>query len=495
MEHLDVLIVGAGLSGIGAAHHVQTDCPWATYAVFEARGAIGGTWDLFRYPGIRSDSDMHTLGYPFRPWTGEKTIADGASILRYIRATATETGIDRHIRFHHRILRADWSSQDARWHVTAERTDPDTGEVLETVEVTCSFLFSCCGYYRYDRGYLPDFAGMDRFEGEIVHPQFWPEDLDHTDQRVVVIGSGATAVTLVPAMAANAAHVTMLQRSPTYMASVPTRHPLVRTVRRLLPERVAAPVLRWLMALLTQGLYQLSRRRPELVKRALRKSLERELPDGFDIDTHFTPSYDPWDQRLCAVADGDLFAAIREGSVSMVTDHIDTFTERGLLLESGTKLDADIIVPATGLDLLFIGGMQLNVDGVEVDLPSKLTYKGMMLEDVPNFALAVGYTNASWTLKADLTSEHVCRLLNELRRRGRRQVTAVNHGGVVEPQPLLTLSSGYITRAVDRFPKQGDRFPWQVHQNFLADWRAMRRSDLDDEALVFSNRDPAVGSR
>jgi monooxygenase len=486
VEHFDVLVVGAGLSGIGAAHHLQTDCGWASYAIFEARDAIGGTWDLFRYPGIRSDSDMHTLGYPFRPWTGKKTIADGASILQYLRDTATEAGIDRRIRFHHRIVAADWSTDEARWHITAERTD--TGE---TVEVTCSFLFSCSGYYRYDRGYVPDFEGMDRFAGKIVHPQAWPDDLDHAGQKVVVIGSGATAVTLVPSMATTAAHVTMLQRSPTYMATVPTVNPLAQLVRRVLPAGAAAAVLKWVHALGTQGMYHLSKRRPALVKRILRKGIERQLPPGYDIDAHFTPRYDPWDQRLCAVTDGDLFEAIRDGRVDIVTDHIATFTEHGLLLESGTELEADIIVPATGLELLFIGGIAVTVDGDEVDLPSKLAYKGMMLQDVPNFAMAVGYTNASWTLKADLTCDAVCRLLNSLRDRRMRQVTPVSTGADLEASPLLGLSAGYIERSADRFPKQGDRFPWRVYQSYLKDYRTMRLRDVIDEGLVLSNPSPS----
>ena len=488
VEHLDVIIVGAGLSGIGAAHHVQDACPWASFAILEARDAIGGTWDLFRYPGIRSDSDMHTLGYPFRPWTGERSIADGASILQYLRDTAAEDGTDRHIRFHHRIVAADWSSEDARWSVTVERTD--TGA---TVELTCSFLFSCSGYYRYDRGHVPDFPGMDRYEGTVAHPQHWPEDLDCAGRRVVVIGSGATAVTLVPSLARTAGHVTMLQRSPTYMASVPTRNPMARAVRRVLPARAAASVLRWTNALGTQGMYRLSKRRPELVKRLLRKGLERELPAGYDIDRHFTPRYDPWDQRLCAVADGDLFAAIRAGKASIVTDRIATFTAQGIRLESGDELEADVVVPATGLELLFLGGMAVTVDGVELDLPSKLAYKGMMLEDVPNMAMAVGYTNASWTLKSDLTCEQVCRLLNVMRQQGMRQCTPVNADASVAPTPLLGLSSGYVQRSADRFPKQGDRFPWQVHQSWLADLRAMRRRDVLDDALVLSNPVPTAG--
>ncbi len=482
VEHLDVLIVGAGLSGIGAAHHLQTDCPWARYAVFEARDAIGGTWDLFRYPGIRSDSDMHTLGYSFRPWTGDRSIADGASILQYIQDTAADAGIDRHIRFRHRIVRADWSSADARWRITAERTD--TGE---TVVLTCGFLFSCSGYYRYDHGYLPDFEGMDRFGGTIVHPQAWPDDLDHAGKNVVVIGSGATAITLVPSLAPTAAHVTMLQRSPTYIASMPYRSPVAAGLRKVLPARWAGDATRWFHALVTQGFFQLSRRRPALVKKMLRARLERELPAGYDLDTHFTPNYDPWDQRLCVVPDGDLFKAIAAGTASVVTDHIDTFTETGLRLRSGTELDADIVVTATGLELLFIGGIAMTVDGEPVNLPDKLTYKGMMLEGVPNFALAVGYTNASWTLKCDLTSDYVARLLNLMRDTGRAQCMPVNHDPAVVAQPLLGLSSGYVQRSADEFPKQGSAFPWQVHQSYLRDYRALKMGAMEDEAMVFSN--------
>jgi monooxygenase len=487
VEHLDVLIVGAGLSGVGAGHYVQTECPWASYAIFEARDAIGGTWDLFRYPGIRSDSDMFTLGYKFRPWDGAKSIADGASILQYIKDTAAEAGIDEHIRFHHRIISADWSTDDARWNITAQRTD--TGE---TVELTCGFLFSCSGYYRYDHGYLPDFAGMDRFAGTIVHPQAWPDDLDYAGKRVVVIGSGATAVTLVPSMAEDAAHVTMLQRSPSYIASVPAKNPAADLLRKVLPKRYAGNVIRWALALGTQAFFQLSQRRPALVKRILRKGLERQLPPDYDIDTHFTPRYNPWDQRFCAVPDGDLFKAISAGTASVVTDHIDTFTEKGLLLESGAELEADIVVTATGLELLFIGGIELSVDGEAVDLPSKLTYKGMMLEGVPNLALAVGYTNASWTLKCDLTCDYVSRLLNHMRATGQRQCTPRNRDASISAAPLLGLSSGYVLRSADRFPKQGSKFPWQVHQSYLRDYRAMKLRGITDDAMELSNPTPAA---
>jgi cation diffusion facilitator CzcD-associated flavoprotein CzcO len=482
VKHLDVLVVGAGLSGIGAGRYLEKECPWASYAIFEARHAIGGTWDLFRFPGIRSDSDMFTLGYSFRPWAGAQAIADGDSILRYITDTATETGIDKHVRFHHRITRADWSSADARWHVTAERTD--TGE---TIELTCGFLFSCSGYYRYDRGYLPDFEGMDRFTGTIVHPQTWPGDLDYAGKRVVVIGSGATAVTLIPAMAATAGHVTMLQRSPSYIASLPATDPVAELMRRMLPGRYAGPAVRWYKALTTQAFFQLSRHRPEFMKRFLRKQLVRQLPAGYDVDTHFTPRYDPWDQRLCIVPDGDLFAAIRNGTASVVTDHIDTFTEKGLRLRSGVELEADIIVTATGLDLLFIGGIELSVGGESVDLPAKLVYKGTMLEGVPNLAIAFGYTNASWTLKCDLTCDYVCRLLNHMRATGVSQCTPVNGGASLTALPMLGLTSGYVQRSADRFPKQGAKAPWQVHQSYLRDYRALKMGAIEDDAMIFSH--------
>jgi monooxygenase len=484
VEHLDVLIVGAGLSGIDAAHHVRTSCPWASYAVVEARGTLGGTWDLFRYPGIRSDSDMFTLGYPWRPWSGGESIADGPEILRYLRDTAAEEGIDRHIRYHHRIVRADWSSRDARWSVTVERGDPDAGPV-ETVELTCSWLYSCTGYYRYDRGYLPDFDGMTDFRGTIVHPQGWPEGLDYADKRVVVIGSGATAITLVPAMAPDAAHVTMLQRSPTYVASLPRTNPLTGLLRRITPRRFEGTVLKWTNVSFTQAFYTLSRRRPDLVKRVLRKRVAAQLPAGYDVERHFSPSYDPWDQRLCVVTDGDLFARIRDGSVDVVTDQIERFTPAGLRLRSGAEIPADVIVTATGLDLLFLGGIELTVDGEKVDPSERLAYKGMMLEGVPNLSMAVGYTNASWTLKADLTAQYTCRVLDRLRRTRATTCTPINREPGVEQQPLLGLSSGYVVRSADRFPKQGSRFPWQMYQSYFADHRVLRRGGFDD-ALEFT---------
>ena len=485
MEHLDVVVIGAGLSGIGAGHYLQAKCQWASYAIYEARGAIGGTWDLFRYPGIRSDSDMFTLGYSFRPWDGEKTIADGQSILHYIRETAKVEGIEERIRFNHRVVAAEWSTDEALWHVRVVNTLSG-----EEVELTCGFIFSCCGYYRYDQGYTPDFPGIDRFKGRIVHPQAWPADLDYAGKKVVVIGSGATAVTLVPSMAETAGHVTMLQRSPTYLASLPAKDPVAEVLRRWLPARVNRPVIKWFKALTTQGSYVLSRRRPQLMKRLLRRQLEGQLPKGYDIDTHFTPTYNPWDQRVCAVPDGDLFKAIRAGSVDVATDHIRTFTDKGILLASGQELEADVVVTATGLDLLLMGGIEVAVDGVTTDLPSKMTYKGMMLQDLPNFAFSFGYTNASWTLKCDLTCDYVCRLLNRMRRDGMRQCTPVDHHGTVTAEPFVGLDAGYVRRAVDRLPKQGTNFPWKVHMSSLRDYRALKLSGLDDPAMVFSNPVP-----
>jgi cation diffusion facilitator CzcD-associated flavoprotein CzcO len=484
-EHFDILIVGAGLSGIGAGCYLQKKCPWASYAIFEARHAIGGTWDLFRFPGVRSDSDMFTLGYSFRPWNGEKTIADGDAILQYIKDTARGAGVEGHIRFNHRVLHADWSTKEACWRVTARRADTS-----QTTEVTCDFIFFCSGYYRYDRGFLPAFAGLDRFKGRVVHPQAWPADLNCAAKQVVVIGSGATAVTLVPSIAATAAHVTMLQRSPTYVASLPVKDPIADLLRRVLPPRLGGPTIRWFKALTTQGFYRLSRRHPDLVKRLIRKHLERRLPVGFDIATNFTPEYNPWDQRFCFAPDGDLFEAIAAGRASVVTDHIETFTEKGLLLRSGAELEADIVVTATGLELLFLGGSRLSVDGEPVQPASRLVYKGMMLEGVPNLATAVGYTNASWTLKCDLTSDYVCRLLNHMRAIGRRQCTPVNRDPAVTTSPLLGLTSGYVLRSIDRFPKQGSKFPWQVHQSYLRDYRILKARRLEDEAMTFTNPQP-----
>jgi len=485
IEHLDVLIVGAGLSGIGAARHLQEAFPTRTYAILEASEDLGGTWDLFRYPGIRSDSDMHTLGYRFKPWTGAKAIADGSSILDYIHQTAQENGIERRIRFRHRAVRAEWSSEQARWTVQVQRTDSG-----DPVQITCNYLWVCSGYYRYDEGFTPEFEEAERFAGPIVHPQHWPEDLDYDGKRVVVIGSGATAVTLVPAMAEKAAHVTMLQRSPTYIASLPAEDPLANGLRRVLPERSVYWVVRWKNVLLQTFFYQLSRRRPHAVKQMIRKGVERSLPSGYDIDTHFKPRYDPWDQRLCLAPDGDLFRAIRAGRATVVTDSVERFTKAGIRLSSGAELEADVIVTATGLNLLFLGGMKLLVDGREVALPRTMAYKGMMLSGVPNCAFTAGYTNASWTLKADLTSEYVCRLLAHMDAHGYSISVPQITDPSVTAEPLLDFSSGYVLRSLDQFPKQGSKQPWRLRQNYLFDLRTIRQGEIDDGTMKFSNPAP-----
>jgi monooxygenase len=481
LEHVDVLIVGGGLSGICAGYHVQEKCPEKTYAILEARDSIGGTWDLFRYPGIRSDSDMYTLGFRFRPWPDAKTIADGPAILSYVRETASMYGIDRRIRFQHRVVRAEWSSADAHWTVEAER-----GDTGETVRLTCDFLFVCGGYYRYDEGYTPEFKGTDRFRGRIVHPQEWTDDIEYADKRVVVIGSGATAVTLVPAMAQRAAHVTMLQRSPSYVVSLPGEDPMAGFLRRFLPSRLVYPIVRWKNVLVTMLVFQLSRRRPAIMKGLIRRGLERRLPAGYDIDTHFKPRYNPWDQRMCLVPDGDLFEAICEGRASVVTDQIDTFTEKGLKLASGVELEADLVVTATGLNLIPLGGVAIAVDGREVELPETLTYKGMMLSGVPNLAFAVGYTNASWTLKCELTCEYVCRLIQHMDERGYRICTPLNRDPSVSEEPLIDFSSGYVLRAIDRFPRQGSKAPWRLYQNYARDLLLIRFGAIEDEAMRFS---------
>jgi monooxygenase len=486
VEHVDVLIVGAGLSGIGAACHLQADSPRKSYAILEARESIGGTWDLFKYPGIRSDSDMYTLGYAFRPWEQAKSIADGPSILDYVRQTAIDHDVERHIHFGHRVLRAEWSTADALW--TVEATRQDTGEI---VQMTCGFLFMCTGYYRYDEGHTPQFAGTESFGGQIVHPQHWGEDIEHAGKRVVVIGSGATAVTLVPALAQSAEHVTMLQRSPSYVVSLPGEDPLAKVARRLLPAKAAYAVVRWKNVLVTMLVFQLSRRRPAFVKRLVRRGIERRLPDGYDVDTHFTPSYDPWDQRMCLVPDSDLFTALSSGGASIVTDHVDTFTPTGLRLRSGQELDADIVVTATGLNLLALGGMQIAVDGRDVEIADTMSYKGMMLSGVPNLALSFGYTNASWTLKADLTCGYVCRLLNHMDAHGYTHCTPVNDDPSLTEQPFIDFSSGYVQRSIHLFPKQGSRVPWRVHQNYARDMFSLRRDELEDGELRFSHATPA----
>ncbi|MBR1120227.1 NAD(P)/FAD-dependent oxidoreductase [Bradyrhizobium lablabi] len=482
-EHFDVLIVGAGLSGIGAGYHLQDKCPGKSYIILEGRDCIGGTWDLFRYPGIRSDSDMFTLGYSFKPWTEPKAIADGPNILNYVRQTAAENGIDKQIRFHHRVKRASWSSPDARWTVEAERGTVVGGS--EIVRFTCSFLFMCSGYYKYEEGYTPEFSGSAGFEGQIVHPQKWPEDLDYAGKRVVVIGSGATAVTLVPEMAKTAGHVTMLQRSPTYVVARPAEDVLANKLRRV-SAKLGYHLIRWRNVLLGMYFFQLSRRKPERVKKLILGGVRVALGPDYDVATHFTPRYNPWDQRLCLVPDGDLFKSIREGRASVVTNTIDTFTKNGIRLKEGSELEADIIVTATGLVLQVLGGIDVSVDGRAVDFAKTLNYKGMMYSDVPNLAAAFGYTNASWTLKCDLTCEYVCRLINYMDKRGYRQCVPHNLDPAITERPSLDFSSGYVQRAIAKMPKQGSKRPWRLYQNYALDIVTLRYGSIDDGVMRYS---------
>jgi len=483
-EHFDVLIVGAGLSGIGAGYHLQQKCPAKSYVILEGRDTIGGTWDLFRYPGIRSDSDMFTLGYSFKPWIEAKAIADGSRILNYVRETAVDNGIDKKIRFHHRVKRASWSTAEARWTVEAERS---AGEgAPEIVRFTCNFLFMCSGYYKYEEGYTPDFSGSQDFAGRIVHPQKWPEDIDYAGKRVVVIGSGATAVTLVPEMAKTAGHVTMLQRSPTYVVARPAEDPVANKLRARLPTKLAYHLIRWRNVLWGMFFFQLSRRKPAKVKELILGGVKMALGPDYDIATHFTPRYNPWDQRLCLVPDGDLFKAINDKRASVVTNEIDHFTNNGIRLKDGSELEADIIVTATGLVLQVLGGMEVNVDGRTVDFAHTLNYKGMMYSDVPNMASAFGYTNASWTLKCDLTCEYVCRLINYMDRRGYRQCVAHNVDSTVTELPSLDFSSGYVQRSIAQMPKQGSKRPWRLYQNYALDIVTLRYGKVDDGVMRYS---------
>jgi cation diffusion facilitator CzcD-associated flavoprotein CzcO len=483
-EHVDVLIVGAGLSGVGAACHLQKLSPDRSYAILEARARMGGTWDLFRYPGVRSDSDMYTLGYGFRPWREAEAIAEGPAILRYVEETAREHGVDRRIRYGWRVTRAAWSTAEALWRVEAEGPE---GAVLQ---LTCGFLFLCSGYYSYRGGHDPEFPGKDRFGGRIVHPQAWPDDLDHAGKRIVVIGSGATAVTLVPALARTAAQVTMLQRSPTYVVARPSRDAFADKARRRLPARAAYALVRWRNLLLQLWLFRLARRKPEAFKARIVGLARAQLGPDYDVETHFTPAYNPWDQRVCLAPDADFFRAIRSGRARVVTDRIEGFTETGLQLASGAALDADLVVTATGLELEVLGGVALSVDGRPVEPARLLGYRGMMYDGVPNLATCFGYTNASWTLRADLSATYVCRLLNHMRRTGLRQCTPRNRDPDMPRGPWLDFTSGYVRRAMDRFPKQGGRGPWRNRQNYLADLAGLRFSPLRDGVLDFSNPSP-----
>lgn len=487
-QHYNVIIAGAGLSGVGMACHLTMKAPHKSYQIFEGRDAIGGTWDLFRYPGIRSDSDMFTLGYSFRPWTDKQAIADGHTIREYINDTADEYGVRDNIRFNHRIESANWSSEDSRWHVTVKKKGQRKKEVF-----TCDFFVGCTGYYKYEAGYTPEFPGRENYKGEFIHPQLWPENLDYSNKRIVVIGSGATAVTLIPSLTDKAAHVTMLQRSPSYVASVPKDDIISVQLRKVLPEKVVYRLARARNVALQMGVYNLSKAQPKLMRKLLMKQVEVQV--GKDVDMkHFTPRYNPWDERLCAVPNGDLFKALRRGDASVVTDHIDHFTETGIQLKSGEHLEADIIVSATGLDLQLLGNASLSIDDKPVDLGKAIAYRSLMFNDIPNAAMIFGYTNSSWTLKADIGADYICRVLNHMDETGMKQCTPRLHDPNMKTLPFLDFDAGYVQRALARFPKQGIKAPWRVKQNYLFDLIMLRFSKLNDGVLEFSNPTPKAKS-
>jgi cation diffusion facilitator CzcD-associated flavoprotein CzcO len=477
----DVVIVGAGLSGIGMACHLKASLPGTDFVILEGRDDLGGTWDLFRYPGIRSDSDMHTLGYRFKPWTEAKAIADGPSILSYLRETAEEHDIKNHIRYRHQLREAEWSSEDQAWTLTV---DVDG----EPRQVRCKFLLMCAGYYSYEHGHTPEFEGRERFAGQIIHPQEWPEDLDYDGKRIVVIGSGATAVTLLPELAKRAEHVVMLQRSPTYMFSWPDEDAIANFLRKVLPEKLAYGITRWKNIRMQSFIFRFARKRPKYARRFLVGQARKALGPDYDVDTHFNPHYDPWEERLCLVPNDDLFDAINSGRASVVTEHIDSFTETGISLKSGQHLDADIIITATGLDIVALGGADFRVDGEAVDFSKRFTYKGVMIEGVPNMVSTFGYINASWTLRADLVAQFACRLLEFMRDTNVPTCTPSLRPGDadMEARPWVEgFSSGYLQRVMNDLPKQGDREPWLNPQNYLVDRRRFLRDPIDDGTLLF----------
>lgn len=478
-QHVDVLIVGAGLSGIGAARHLRDKCPDKSFLILEGRDTIGGTWDLFRYPGIRSDSDMYTLGYNFKPWTEPQVIADGHRIRNYIQESAREGSLDQHIRFGHKVLSASWSTETATWTLDVQKKG---GEI---VKMSCGWLMMCSGYYNYEEGFTPEFAGRDDFKGQVIHPQFWPENLDYSGKRVVVIGSGATAITLIPSMTDKAGHVTMLQRTPSYVISVPQYDPMAKFLRMFMSEMKVYNICRARNNFITQMIFKLSRKYPNGVRKLLLKQVKAQVGPNFDMK-HFTPPYNPWDQRLCAVPNGDMFKVLKKGKASVVTDHIDRFVGNGILLKSGQTLEADIIVTATGLNLRLFGGMQMSVDGKPVDMSKCISYKGLMFSDLPNMSNTLGYTNASWTLKADLIAEYVCRLIKHMDATGTRIAVPRRNDPSVKEAPLLDMTSGYVARAAAALPKGADKAPWKLYQNYALDMDQLRNGKLEDGAMEFS---------
>jgi cation diffusion facilitator CzcD-associated flavoprotein CzcO len=485
-SHVDVLIIGAGISGIGAAYHLQKHCPGKTYAIIEARNAVGGTWDLFRYPGIRSDSDMYTFGFNFKPWNSAKAISPGTEIREYVTEAATENGIAKHIEFGHKVVEANWCSQTTRWHSTLK--DVKTGELQV---MTSNYFFSCGGYYNYDQGYMPEFPNQDAFTGPVIHPQHWPKDLDYAGKKVIVIGSGATAVTLVPTMAETAASVTMLQRSPTYIASRPAEDALANSLRAYLPQKLAYGISRWKNILMGMFFFGYARKNPAKVKQMLVGEIQKNLGPDFDVEKHFSPSYKPWDQRICLVPDADLFTAIKKGTANVVTDHIKTFTATGIELESGEHLTADIIIAATGLNAELFSGMQLSVDDVLIEPNKKFVYKGMMLNGLPNFAFTLGYTNASWTLKSDLVGEYVCRLINHVDSTDNDYFVPTLPAAGITEEPIMDFTSGYVLRSQDKMPRQGNVKPWKLNQNYVLDKLSLGMGSVVDDCMKFELADIA----
>ena len=478
--HKDIIVVGAGISGIAAAYNLQKSCPNKSFAILEGRSALGGTWDLFKYPGIRSDSDMHTLGFRFKPWIHKKSIADASSILEYLNETVDEYGIRDKIVFNQKVTAANWLAEKSLWELNVMNEG-------QSISMTCNFLFLCGGYYSYDKPYMPKFPEQDRFEGQVIHPQFWDESMDYSDKNVIVIGSGATAVTLVPAIAKNAAHVTMLQRSPSYVVSAPGEDSWSQALNKIFPIRLTYFLIRWKNIFRTSLGFYLSRKYPERVKNRLINLVREELGNDYDVEKHFTPRYNPWDQRMCLVPDSDLFNSIKSGKASVVTDHIDHFTENGILVKSGEHLEADIIVTATGIELNALNDIEVSVNNEKVEPHNRLSYKGMMLSGVPNLAFSFGYVNASWTLRADLTCEYVCRLLNRMDKLGVNTCIPQEDPTAIVDDEYIDFSSGYVQRALDRLPKQGKKAPWRNYQNYLKDIFLVRLFSLKDSTLKFYN--------